>query len=164
MSAIDLILSNQMIVISFGFVLLPLFLAVLYIIVTRVRAIFASKRGGNQAIDQEADIGFDTPFEEDLESEEFIEEEEEVIEPVPLPVAKKPVTIEAPKPEAGQESESNAFQSIISSVFEDEDVLEKAALLLGDAEKIDIHDLAQTSEEIAVQIRQRMGQVAPGGK
>lgn len=157
MSIIDLIMENQLIVLSITIGLLPLVLAILIVLLPRIRQLFrriklareakaleqasrlqsTSEHHSRHHVEQiDLDLVESDADDESDDTEEEAREEEQA------------------EGESETPAENNAMQDLISSVFEDSGALEKFEVLLEEAQIVDIDSLLNLSQEIANQLRQ----------
>ena len=164
MSIIDLIMENQLIIISLGIGLLPLILAALLFLKPRISKFFrgikqrrqlakqeafannGSRARGNRDADNNANVFQQVVADEEEASDAIAEDqidEEEAEQEEENP--ETPVTEESQK--------DNAMQDLLASVFEDTGALEKFEVLLSDATEIDSEELLELCNEIASGLR-----------
>jgi hypothetical protein len=146
MSLLELILQQRLILASIGFAAALMAMALLLLIVIRMRKFAAKRAVQRQAID-------------------VVTADEEVTSPAPmittvskavvnLPSKPTPVIGAATTTSTQQEAEPDkAMQDLLNSVFVDEEALERYQVLLKGTSDIDIQDLATLSQNIVVRLR-----------
>lgn len=155
MSFIDLILKQDLILISLGFVLLPLFLAVGMVFFRAVRAMITRMKAAQLKRKQEKKVRrsakpqpvqhfTDDPYRDVIEDDEenrigkpLNDEEVDEIEEEQAETATAEATV------------TNAMQDILNDVFVDDGTNERVEILLSEAEEITAQDLADFAERIA---------------
>lgn len=156
MSLLDLILEKQIVVMSIGFALIPLLLAVLLVAGRRLRRVIAAYKQRRaeatllKAAQQEEQR---QRKQQRASARQVVTLEEEVAVPV-VPKAKSPVQ-EVPQEEAQKEEEtlSPEMQDILSSVFGDEESSAQYEILLADLGDVEIDDLLVLCNEVAGQLQ-----------
>lgn len=160
MSIIDLIMENQMIILSLGIGLLPLLLAAFLFMKPRISKFFRGIKQRRQLAKQEAIAHSDNRARKNLDVDAFqqvIADEDETSDAVAedhVDEDEDEQEEENPETAVAEESQKdNAMQDLLSSVFEDTGALEKFEVLLSDATPIDSEELLELCNEIANGLR-----------
>ena len=166
MSLIDLILERQIILISVTAALIPLALALLLVIVRRFQRYRVHRAERRQAAQEEAVRVAVAAEMSRRDAEGAIEEEPDDLAsapampfslPAPAPTASMPpppAPVAAPTGSGGGASGGGDIQSVLSTVFVDEETSKRHETLLHEAQPIDTAELAELANRIAGSLRQ----------
>jgi hypothetical protein len=162
MSLIEMVQQNQLILISFGVALLPLFIGLLYLTVVNLHKLVTAlwmrlktRRAARALAGVEHTPDMDlTDLVDDLDELE-LEEVEEIPAPEAAPSLQQTLSAETTSESQASEAEnSGGMQDLLNSVFTDDELFAHYERMSEGLDPVDAEDLAEFSDAIAARLRQ----------